>query len=41
VSLHKDAKLLGACAALAKPFSLDELHTIIAAAPATRVPRAG
>ncbi|HET9725440.1 MAG TPA: response regulator [Gemmatimonadales bacterium] len=41
LALLQDAKLLGACAVLAKPFSLDELYTVIATALASRVPRTG
>jgi DNA-binding response OmpR family regulator len=41
LALLKDVKLLGATAALAKPFSLDELYTVVATALAGRVPRTG
>ena len=41
LALLQDAKLLGATAALAKPFSLDELYTLITTAMASRVPRTG
>jgi DNA-binding response OmpR family regulator len=41
LALLKDAKLLGASAALAKPFSLDELYTLVATVLASRVPRTG
>jgi CheY-like chemotaxis protein len=41
LALLEDVKLLGATAALAKPFSLDELYTVVAAALAGRVPRTG
>lgn len=41
LSLLKDVKLLGATAALAKPFSLDELYGLVAAALAARAPRTG
>jgi DNA-binding response OmpR family regulator len=41
LALLEDAKLLGASAALAKPFSLDELYTLVATVLASRVPRTG
>jgi DNA-binding response OmpR family regulator len=41
LSLLDDAKLLGASAALAKPFSLDELYTQVATVLSSRVPRTG
>jgi CheY-like chemotaxis protein len=41
LALLGDAKLLGASAALAKPFSLDELYTLVATVLASRVPRTG
>lgn len=41
LTLLKDAKLLGATATLAKPFSLDELYTLVATVLASRVPRTG
>ena len=41
LALLKDAKLLGATAALAKPFSLDELYTLTTTVLASRVPRTG
>ena len=41
LSLLKDVKLLGATAALAKPFSLDELYGLVAAALAARAPLTG
>ena len=41
MALLKDARLLGAAATLAKPFSLDELYTLIATTVAARVPRTG
>ncbi len=41
LTLLKDAKLLGATATLAKPFSLDELYTVVATVLASRVPRTG
>ena len=39
--LLKDAKLLGASAAPAKPFSLDELYTLVNPVLASRIPRTG
>jgi DNA-binding response OmpR family regulator len=41
LALLRDAKLLGASAALAKPFSLDELYTLVATVLASRVSRTG
>ncbi|HET8835814.1 MAG TPA: response regulator [Gemmatimonadales bacterium] len=41
LALLGDAKLLGASAALAKPFSLDEFYTLVATVLASRVPRTG
>lgn len=41
LALLRDAKLLGASAALAKPFSLDELYTHITTALASRARRTG
>ena len=41
LALLKDAELLGATAALAKPFSLDELYALVATVLASRVPRTG
>jgi CheY-like chemotaxis protein len=41
LALLEDAKLLGASGALAKPFSLDELYTLVDTALASRVPRTG
>lgn len=41
LALLNDTKLLGASAALAKPFSLDELYTLVATLLASRVPRTG
>jgi hypothetical protein len=41
LALLGDAKLLGASAALAKPFSLDELYTLVATVLASRVSRTG
>ena len=41
LALLKDAKLLGANGALAKPFSLDELYTLVNTVLASRVPRTG
>lgn len=41
LALLNDTRLLGASAALAKPFSLDELYTLVATLLASRVPRTG
>ena len=41
LALLEDAKLLGASGALAKPFSLDELYTLVTSVLASRVPRTG
>ncbi|HET7468854.1 MAG TPA: response regulator [Gemmatimonadales bacterium] len=41
LALLDDARLLGASAALAKPFSLDELYTLVATVLSSRVPRTG
>jgi DNA-binding response OmpR family regulator len=41
LSLLKDVTLLGAAAALAKPFSLDELYGLVAGVLDTRAPRTG
>jgi two-component system response regulator AtoC len=41
LALLGDTKLLGASAALAKPFSLDEFYTLVATVLASRVPRTG
>jgi DNA-binding response OmpR family regulator len=41
LALLGDAKLLGASATLAKPFSLDELHAVVATVLSSGVPRTG
>jgi DNA-binding response OmpR family regulator len=41
LALLRDAMLLGASGTLAKPFSLDELHTLVASVLSSRAPRTG